>query len=110
MNFAVSLSAFFRKADAFLKFALLADVEALNRTVVAHHAGPDLALLALGILEFDLFVLQSIGMKLSAFSCSREDCSPGSSASSLVGARHDNRRVRGCKLKISYQRYTEYFF
>ena len=59
MNFTVSLGAFFRKADAFLKFPLFADIEALNRTVIAHHAGPDLALLALGILEFDLFVLLS---------------------------------------------------
>ena len=59
MNLAVTFSAFLREADAFLKFALFADVEALNRTVVAHYAGPDLALLALRILELNLFILFS---------------------------------------------------
>lgn len=46
----------FVEVFAFCKFTLLADVERRDRTMVAHHAGPDFAFCAFFVFQFDVCV------------------------------------------------------
>ena len=56
MDVAVVRGALFGKAGAFREFTLLTNIEALHRTVVTHHAGPNFTGLAFAVLEGSRFI------------------------------------------------------
>ena len=60
----------FHEVFAFFEFALLADVEGLNRTMVAHHAGPHFAGLTFAVLELD-GVVSLFGHCISSYGAAR---------------------------------------